>query len=129
MKNLIILGVVILVVIGGAVFFAGSKQQVSTPTETQFEESSPGEESATSKNTVDVEGFAFAPTSLTIKAGESVTWTNKDSVGHSATADDDSFDTGVFSQGESESVTFDKPGTYSYHCTPHPNMKGTIIVE
>jgi plastocyanin len=57
-----------------------------------------------------------------------VTWTNQDFAPHTATADDGSFDTGRLDQGETGSVTFDQPGTYTYTCTFHPNMKGTVVV-
>lgn len=81
------------------------------------------------QNTIEIANFAFAPVILTVKVGTTVTWLNKDLTGHSATADDGSFDTGILSQNESAEVTFDTPGTYAYHCTPHPNMQATIIVE
>lgn len=80
-------------------------------------------------NTVEIKDYSFNPPNLTVKAGTIVTFVNKDSVGHSATADDESFDTGIMIQNESGTVTFNNPGTYTYHCTPHPNMKGTVVVE
>jgi plastocyanin len=54
---------------------------------------------------------------------------NHDSVSHTVTADEGSFDTGNIGQGESKTVTFDKVGTFSYHCTYHSNMTGTVVVE
>lgn len=78
---------------------------------------------------VAIKDYAFAPDVITVKKGTKVTWTNNDTVGHTATADNGTFDTDVLVQGESASYTFDTPGTYTYHCTPHPNMKGTIVVE
>jgi len=80
-------------------------------------------------NMVEMTNMSFAPKTITIKKGESVTWTNKDLVGHSATADDNSWDTNIISNGESKSIRFDVSGTYTYFCKPHPFMKGTIIVE
>ncbi|MFL5759739.1 MAG: cupredoxin family copper-binding protein [Thermomicrobiales bacterium] len=77
---------------------------------------------------VTIAGFAFSPSSLTIEAGTTVTWTNQDSATHTATADDGSFDTGNIAQGQSASVTFDTPGTFTYHCAIHPNMTATITV-
>lgn len=74
-----------------------------------------------------IENFSFNPTVITIKAGDQIRWTNKDSVVHTATGD--SFDTGPLAEGESKVVTFSTPGEYSYICTPHPNMKGKIIVQ
>jgi plastocyanin len=78
---------------------------------------------------VTIEGFAFAPASITITAGSTVTWTNNDAAPHTATGDGGEFDTGQIDQGGNASVTFDTPGTYTYHCTFHPNMTGTIVVE
>ena len=74
-----------------------------------------------------IENFAFSPTVVTIKAGDQVRWTNKDSVIHTATGEN--FDTGSLKEGESKVVTFDTPGEYAYICTPHPNMKGKVVVN
>jgi plastocyanin len=78
--------------------------------------------------TVTIKDFDFAPKSVTVNVGETVTWTNSGPTAHSATASDGSFDTGVFKKGLSRSHTFQKAGTFSYICTPHPNMKGTVTV-
>lgn len=72
---------------------------------------------------------AFAPTSLTVKVGDKVTWTNKDVEAHTVTADQGAFDSGVVAVGQSFSFTFTKAGTYSYHCDIHPTMRATIIVK
>ena len=48
---------------------------------------------------------------------------------HTATADDSSFDTGDLDKGDSKSVTFDKPGTFTYYCRFHPFMKATVEVQ
>ena len=81
------------------------------------------------KNSVQISNFSFSPATLTVKVGDAVTWTNQDSMGHSATADDKSFDTGLLDQGKSGKVTFSKAGTYTYHCSAHTSMYGTIIVQ
>ena len=78
---------------------------------------------------VDIEGFAFAPATVTVTVGDTVTWTNRDSAAHTATADDDSFDTGNLGQGASGTVTFDTAGTFAYHCSIHTNMTGSVVVE
>jgi plastocyanin len=77
---------------------------------------------------VTISGFAFGPATLTVTAGDTVTWTNDDSVAHTATSTTGAFDTGELEQGESASVTFTSPGTYPYLCTPHPEMTGQIMV-
>ncbi len=81
------------------------------------------------KNTVVISNSTFSPSPLVVKAGDKVTWINKDNTGHSATADDGSFDTGVLYKGKSGSNTFVTPGTYKYHCSLHSTMRGTIVVQ
>lgn len=77
--------------------------------------------------TVIIEDYKFQPAEITIKSGETVTWINKDSVRHNAT--DDTFDTGLLGKDKSAQQQFDEAGTYDYYCTPHPYMKGKVIVE
>ena len=77
---------------------------------------------------VTIRDFRFSPASVTVNVGETVTWTNAGPTVHTATASDGSFDTGNLRKGQSGSHTFDEAGTYSYICTPHPNMKGTVKV-
>ena len=76
---------------------------------------------------VTISGFAFSPGTVTVSVGDTVTWTNNDGVGHTATGDD--FDTGTISGGATASVTFDTAGTFAYHCSIHPQMNGTVVVE
>jgi hypothetical protein len=76
---------------------------------------------------VTIAGFAYSPNSVTVNVGDTVTWTNNDGVGHTATGS--GFDTGTISAGASKSVTFDAAGTFAYHCTIHPSMTGTVVVR
>ncbi len=77
---------------------------------------------------VEIENFAYNPDPVTIQEGGKVIWINRDSEAHTATADDGSFDTGPLEEGKLKSETFKEPGTYTYHCTIHPSMHGTIEV-
>jgi plastocyanin len=72
--------------------------------------------------------FFFSPSSVTVAVGDTVTWRNTGEAPHNATADDGSFRTPDLNQGQSASHTFDSAGTFSYICTIHPNMKGTVRV-
>ena len=79
---------------------------------------------------VKMANFAFDPTPVTVKTGGKITWTNNDSAPHTATADDQkSFDTGTLNTAKSKTITFSKPGTYTYFCRFHPFMHGTVIVR
>ena len=73
--------------------------------------------------------FTFTPPSITIKVGDTVTWTNNGPSAHTATADDGSFDSGNLAQGKTFSHTFQTAGTFSYHCTIHPFMKAEVVVQ
>jgi plastocyanin len=84
---------------------------------------------AAADTNVTIRDFEFAPGSVTIDAGDTVTWTNEGPTPHSATADDGSFDTRVYGEGRSRSHTFENAGTFDYFCTPHPNMRGTVTVR
>ena len=78
---------------------------------------------------VAIRDFAFSPRTIEIRVGDTVRWTNRDSVEHTATARNGSFDTGLLSDGASSSVRFTTAGTYRYVCTPHPDMTGTVVVR
>jgi plastocyanin len=64
-----------------------------------------------------------------VTAGTTVEWTNRDQVEHTITASDGSWDSGLIAPGGTWRHTFDTPGTYAVHCTPHPFMKGEIVVR
>lgn len=82
---------------------------------------------ASADDTVIISDFRFAAPTVTIQAGESVTWRNTGAVSHTATGS--GFNTGAISPGETASVTFDTAGTFDYVCSFHRNMAGTVIVE
>lgn len=78
---------------------------------------------------VNIENFQFSPVSLTINLGESVKWTNLDSTTHTVTSDTGVWDSQNIAPGASFSRTFNKDGSYAYHCKIHPSMTGTIVVR
>jgi plastocyanin len=80
--------------------------------------------------TVDISDFKFGPAELTVEAGSTVTFTNRDSVQHNAVAVDGSFKIPLLSENESATITLSTPGEYDYYCEPHKSfMKGKIIVK
>jgi plastocyanin len=78
---------------------------------------------------IQIKEFSFNPSSITVQKGTIVTWIQMDSVQHTITSDDGAFESSPLAKGESWSFTFNTPGTYTYHCSPHPGMKGEIIVQ
>jgi plastocyanin len=87
---------------------------------------------AAGANVVMIRNFAFSPATLTVRAGTTVTWTNDDSPPHAIASDAGSpvtFSSSPLANGATFSFTFTQAGSYPYHCSIHPSMKGTIIVE
>jgi plastocyanin len=77
-----------------------------------------------------IKDFKFAPARISVRRGAKVTWTNRDSAEHTATADTGpAFDSGTIQPRKSRTVVLSKPGTYAYHCVFHPFMHGAIIVR
>jgi plastocyanin len=76
-----------------------------------------------------IKDFMFTPMALTVKAGATVTWANKDDEPHNVVSDTGLFRSGGFDTDEIFSYKFDKPGTYHITCSIHPRMVETIIVE
>jgi plastocyanin len=81
-------------------------------------------------STVSIDNFSFGPQTLTVKAGTTVTWTNKDDIPHGIGATNNAFPKSkALDTDDSYSFTFTTPGTYQYFCYLHPKMVGSIVVE
>ena len=77
---------------------------------------------------VEIVEFTYSPDPVVVQVGGKVTWRNEDNPPHTATADDGSFDTGIIEKGKQKSETFKEAGTFTYYCTVHPFMHGTVEV-
>jgi amicyanin len=84
----------------------------------------------TAAATVSIDNFTFNPQKLTVKAGTTVTWTNKDDIPHGIAATENAFKrSAAMDTDGTYSFTFTTAGTYQYFCYIHPHMTGTIVVE
>jgi len=107
---------------------SSDQAQTGAATEAPAAQSAQGNAAA-----VEIKNFAFNPANLQIAVGTTVTWTNNDSVGHTVTADNGTFDSGTLRQGDKFSFTFNEAGTFAYYCKPHggkggQGMSGVITV-
>ena len=84
---------------------------------------------ATAGAEVKIDNFNFTPATITVAVGTQVTWTNRDDISHTVVSDDKNFKSKALDMDEKFSYTFTKPGTYSYFCSIHLKMKGTIVVQ
>ncbi len=110
-------------------YFGGRRPAPETARQPTVPE--PGQPSAAGRDLVTavVQDFMFRPARLEIAAGTTVMWTNGGQMLHTVTAEDGSFDSGPIEAGERRGITFLRPGTYLFHCTPHPFMRGEVVVR
>ena len=125
-----VLGLVAVVALAGCGKISNSYGGGATPKSTPMSTAGAAVAPATG-DAVTIQNFAFAPQTLTVKAGTKVTWTNNDSAPHTVTSTDGPstsasttrlFDSGQLASGDSFSFTFTKAGTYYYECTIHASM-------
>lgn len=132
---LVTLGVVIVVAV--LVFVVGhkttTKENTPTPqnanTTNTTASDAPAATSDVASTDVTIENFAFNASSVSVKVGQKVTWTNKDSSAHNVIFDDKTItSSGTLNKGDTFSATFSKAGTYTYICSFHSGMTGTVVV-
>ena len=122
MKNIIL----IVALVTGILIISGCAAQKIEPQPTP----TPSSGGLGIKKDVEISGSAFNPSTITILKGASVVWANKDSAKHTIVSDSgDEFNSDPISRGGNYAHTFNTPGTYEYHCSIHPSMKGMVIVE
>ncbi len=131
-----VIAAAVVVIIIGVVAAGGMKKDSSSSTANNTPTSSKAtatdSSSATATMAVQIKDYMFAPMVIKVKVGDTVTWTNMDSVHHNVVADNPSSDAPngpLIGQGEKYSFKFSKAGTYTFHCQPHPYMHGTVVVE
>jgi plastocyanin len=116
-NNVWIAGVAVPVMITVLLLFAGSRSVKAAD-----------QPSAANAN-VKIDNFVFGPQTITVPAGTTVTWTNKDDIPHTVVSTDGVFKSKVRDTDEQFSYKFDKTGTYSYYCSVHPKMTGKVVVQ
>jgi plastocyanin len=83
----------------------------------------------TKQNKIEIKDFAFNPHTLTVKSGEKVTWINRDEEPHTVVSVEKQFKKSIALDTDQEfTITAGAPGTYTYFCSVHPKMTGTIVV-
>ena len=87
-------------------------------------------QNAATAGAISIDNFTFNPQTLTVKAGTTVTWINKDDIPHGIASSNNAFPKSrAMDTDQSFSFTFTTPGTYPYFCYVHPHMVGTVVVE
>lgn len=128
-----IITIIAIIAIGFSVYSYFLSKQL--PENQEKKEMSYSETQTSEATQITIKDFSFSPSTITVKKGESITWTNKDSAPHTATSNPHPIHTdlpelssGVLQKDGEYTFTFTKTGTFGYHCHIHPSMLGTIIV-
>ena len=88
------------------------------------------DETTKKQNRIEIKDFAFNPQSLTVKSGEKITWINRDEEPHTVVSVEKQFKKSTALDTDQEfTITAGAPGTYTYFCSVHPKMTGTIAIE
>jgi plastocyanin len=80
-------------------------------------------------NEVWIQSMAFNPATISVNAGTTIQWTNKDGVPHTVTSNTSLFDSGTINNNGTYSHLFSTAGTFAYHCTFHSSMTATVVVN
>ena len=136
MKTVIAIIAVLVIASGGYALMKNSDDNSNkTPNQTAMKDMS--DSAASSEETkpvatdvVKISDFAFSPANITVKKGDTVTWTNEDNVAHTVTESDDRDGpkSDDLQKGDTYTFTFNDVGTFKYKCSLHPSMTGTVTV-
>ncbi|MEO8104821.1 MAG: plastocyanin/azurin family copper-binding protein [Candidatus Saccharibacteria bacterium] len=133
-KVLPIIIVILILAVGGAIYFASKSNTSTTSTApASLPKTSTSTPQAAPPQAVDkvaITNFTFSPVAITVKKGTTVTWTNNDSVNHTVTETDglSGPKSSSLATGQSYTFTFTTAGAFHYNCSIHPNMVGTVTV-
>ena len=135
MKPITIIIIVLVIFVGGILIWGVGSNWGKGYTTTKTTTGTPATETPALlgetliETTVEMQNFSFKPNILEIPVGAKVIWINRDGVNHTVTSDTGVFSSAEFGQNATYEFVFTAPGTYIYHCIPHPNMTGTITVK
>jgi plastocyanin len=132
MKKGVIIGLLAVVVLVGAaaalMMSNDSKSKGDGNTNPTTSSNPSDQEQAVATTSVDIMDMAFSPANITVKKGQTVTWTNKDTVSHTVTGDTSgNINSDTLAEGDTYQFTFNEVGTFAYHCSFHP-FTGTVVV-
>jgi plastocyanin len=135
-STLVAIIVVAVVAIGGGIALThkSTPNNSAPPASTNSTTTPPSSNQAAASTTgsIDIKNMMFTPSQITVAKGGTVTWTNNDSIAHTVVDDLSNVGgpaSGDIQPGSTYSFTFNKTGSFQYHCSIHPSMRGTIVVK
>lgn len=129
---ILIIGVIVALLVNNNSNGSNNSSTSTPPTNNTVnkESNSNSTQQSASTNKVDIMNMMFSPSQITVAKGTTVTWTNNDSIAHTVTADSGSGpNSSDIAPGQTYSYTFNDTGSFQYHCSIHPSMQGTVVVQ
>ena len=133
-KKIMVIVLVAIVVLGGGALVAvnhkSPKKAAGVMNMPSSKDNHPASSTPSATNSVTIDNLAFSPANIIVKAGTTVTWTNKDSASHTVQETDGQAGpaSDSLATGKAYSYTYATAGTFKYHCSIHPDMVGTVTV-
>ena len=127
--------IALIILVAAAAIAVGHKSTNNTSTNSSNTNNSSANSNSSnqpSSGTINIRNMIFTPSQITIAKGGTVTWTNNDTTTHTVVDDLSNAggpNSGNIPPGGTYSFTFNKTGSFQYHCTIHPSMRGTIVVK
>jgi plastocyanin len=131
-SNLALLIIVIVLIAALAVALTRKSNTNNSQTQTTHTQTASNSNNNQSSGTIDIRNMMFTPSQITVAKGGTVTWTNNDTTTHTVVDDLSNVggpSSGDIAPGQTYSFTFNKTGSFQYHCKIHPSMRGTIVVK
>ena len=124
--------ILIVLIIGGVVVASRHSNNNGNSVATSGTVSNPTGSTSASTGSIDIKNMMFTPSQITVQKGGTVTWTNNDTIAHTVVDDLSNVggpSSGSIAPGATYSFTFNKTGSFQYHCSIHTSMRGTIVVQ
>lgn len=131
-RALLILVVMLVLVAGGWLIYTQGISDDNSSSGSTSSQTPSSNNTAQKAGAITIKNSMFTPSQISVQKGDTVTWTNDDTTTHTVTDDLSNVDgpsSGDIQPGSTYSFTFNKTGSFQYHCTHHPSMRGTIVVK
>ena len=131
-KSMLLVIIIVLILVGGALALNHKSANTPPASQSQSQTNTTSSNQASATGSIDIRNMMFTPSQITVQKGGTVTWTNNDSMTHTVVDDLSNVggpSSGDIAPGATYSFTFNKTGSFQYHCSIHPSMRGTIVVK
>ena len=122
------LGFLLVIIVVGVVWYMSTMKAVAPETPVGETANNTSETVLSGTVNLSIKDYKYNPSPIKVKKGTTLVWTNEDVAKHTVSADSGKWESELLAQGQSYTRVFDTVGSFAYHCSPHPYMKGSVEV-